>query len=70
MSTPPPFCPINPECERRFVAIETKQGETDKRVQNHGESIASLRAQLFMWSAFGALAGGALVAVFGRVVLR
>ena len=69
-TTPLPFCQTNPECDRRLGVIEARVGVVEQRQQVQGESIAALRAQVFAWSAFGALAGGALVAVFGRVVLR
>lgn len=63
MSTPPPFCSITPECDRRFEEMAAHIRVLDERTRIHGESIAALRAQVAAYAAMGSLVGGGLVSL-------
>jgi hypothetical protein len=70
-------CEFHGSCQRQFAAIEKRVDEVaadvsaiDKRVQSQGESIAALRAQVAMWAALGALAGGAVVSVAVNLITK
>lgn len=51
------------ELDRRIDKAHERMDVLDDRVRAQGESIAALRAQVAMWAAVGALAGGGLVSI-------
>jgi hypothetical protein len=64
-------------CEVRHAALveqvgrlEARVGDIDSRVRTQGESISALRAQVAMWAALGALAGGGIVSVAVNVLTQ
>lgn len=58
------------ECKDRHDTLARRVEGIDERLRAQGESIAALRAQVAMWAAFGALAGGGLVSVAVNLVAK
>ena|GEM_PF-4162831 len=56
------------ECEKRHDVLASRVNTIEERVRVHGESIAALRAQVAMWAALGAIAGGGLASILVKLV--
>jgi hypothetical protein len=58
-----PACEHYSGCKDRLDRLESRVDAHDVRLQTHGETIAVIRAQVTIWAAVGALAGGGIVSV-------
>ncbi len=59
---------VLPECARRFGAIETKITAIEDRQRTHGESIATIRAQITIYAALGGGIGAGAVVLLSRLL--
>lgn len=63
-------CDRYDECLARHNDLVRRVDGIDDRLRQHGETIAALRAQVTMWAALGALAGGGIVTVVANLLMK